>query len=61
MIKFAIQMVTAIFLCTECSMLFVLLPEQKNMVLLLMVPASVFCFGANIKSWNEELVKKKDH
>ena len=54
-------MVTAIFLCTECSMLFVLLPEQKNMVLLLMVPASVFCFGANIKSWNEELVKKKDH
>ncbi len=28
---------------------------------LLMVPASVFCFGANLKSSNEELVKKKDH
>ena len=50
----AIQMVTAIFLCTACSMLFVLLPEQKNMVLLLMVAASVFCFRANLKSSNAE-------
>jgi hypothetical protein len=50
----AIQMVTVIFLCIEGCMLFVLFPGQKNMVLLLMVAASVFCFRANLKSSNAE-------
>jgi hypothetical protein len=46
----AIQMVTAIFLCTEGCMLFVLLPRHVGLWGGWLVAAGVFCFWANLKS-----------